>query len=135
MSPRHSCDYVLCSREMQPKFIASFRKALAEFNPPAKGSSTSTPLVKSSGYSKIISDNHFKRLSKLLDETKGEIVIGGERDAPNRRIAVTVVTGVTGEDALMEGGCCATCSVTVNDLLYYRRDFRTHPPRHDSRVV
>lgn len=90
---------------MQPKFITAFRKALDEFNPPAKGATAATPLIKSSGYSKIVTDNHFKRLSKLLDETKGEIVIGGERDAPNRRIAVTVVTGVQEDDALMKGEC------------------------------
>lgn len=103
-APSYSPDYVLCTREMQPKLLDSFRAALAEFNPAPKGSASteSTPLVKSSAYSKIVSDNHFNRVSKLLDETKGEIVIGGARDAAERKIEVTVVTGVKADDALME---------------------------------
>ncbi|ORY88124.1 Aldehyde/histidinol dehydrogenase [Leucosporidium creatinivorum] len=97
-------DYVLTTREMQPKLLESFRAALAEFNPPPKGSSTSeaTPLVQNKSYSKIVSSNHFNRISKLLDTTKGEIVIGGQRDEATQKIEITVVTGVKPDDALME---------------------------------
>lgn len=100
----HSPDYVLTTREMQPKLLDSFRAALAEFNPPPKGAAASkaTPLVQNASYSKIVSSNHFNRLSKLLDSTKGEIVIGGQRDEATQKIEITVVTGVKGDDALME---------------------------------
>jgi aldehyde dehydrogenase (NAD+) len=100
----HSPDYVLTTREMVPKLLDSFRAALAEFNPAPKGSSASsaTPLVQNTSYSKIVSSNHFKRLSKLLDETRGEIVIGGQRDEATQKIEVTVVTGIKGDDALMQ---------------------------------
>ena len=37
----------------------------------------------------------------MLDDTKGEIVIGGETDASQKFIAPTVVKNVTPEDALM----------------------------------
>lgn len=89
---------------MVPKLLASFRAALAEFNPPPKGSSanSATPLVQNKSYSKIVSSNHFNRLSKLLDGTKGEIVIGGQRDEATQKIEITVVTGVKGDDVLME---------------------------------
>lgn len=41
-------------------------------------------------------------MSKLIDETKGEIVINGGRNEAKLKIGITVVTGVKEDDLLME---------------------------------
>lgn len=96
-------DYVLCSAEMQPKLIASFKSALLEFNPPVKGTNTSIALPVNDDFSKIVSEGHFKRLNKLIEGTKGTIVIGGEKSVANNKIEITVVADVKLDDVLMQG--------------------------------
>ncbi|GAA5840296.1 hypothetical protein JCM5353_002815 [Sporobolomyces roseus] len=97
-----STDYILCTPELEPKLIAALKRALSEFSAPSPSSGTTTnSLLASKNYSKIINENHFKRLSKLLDETKGEIVAGGKRDEKERKIEVTIVRNVKPDDSLM----------------------------------
>lgn len=83
---------------MAPKLITSFKSALSKFN-----TSSADLLVPAAPYCKIVSPTHFARLSKLLDETKGTVVIGGGRNADTDKMEVTVVEGVKGDDALMQG--------------------------------
>jgi aldehyde dehydrogenase (NAD+) len=54
-------------------------------------------------YARIVNDRHFTRLSGLLDAGGYDAVaIGGERDASDRFIAPTVLTGVHDEAGLMQ---------------------------------
>lgn len=57
--------------------------------------------IKSDSYSRIVSDVHFKRLSGLIAQTKGKVVIGGDTDAAQKFIAPTVVKDVKFDDPLM----------------------------------
>lgn len=88
---------------MQPKLIASFKSALLEFNPVVKGTTSSIALPVNADFSKIVSEGHFKRLSKLIEGTKGTIVIGGEKSVANNKIEITVVADVKVNDILMQG--------------------------------
>ncbi|GAA5822468.1 hypothetical protein JCM10212_000551 [Sporobolomyces blumeae] len=98
-----SVDYILCSPQLEPKLIAALKKALAEFSAPSPSSkTTTTSLLDSKNYSQIINRNHFNRLSKLLDGTKGEIVVGGGRKEEENKIEVTIVRNVKPDDALMQ---------------------------------
>ena len=100
----YSTDYILCTPELEPKLISALKRALSEFSAPSPSSGTTTnSLLASKNFSKIINENHFKRLSKLLDETKGEIVAGGKRDEGERKIEVTLVRNVKPDDSLMSG--------------------------------
>lgn len=49
----------------------------------------------------MVSDAHFNRLSNLLSNSKGKVVLGGESDASQRYIAPTVVRDVQLGDSLM----------------------------------
>jgi beta-apo-4'-carotenal oxygenase len=40
---------------------------------------------------RIVNANHFKRLTKLLAETKGTVVLGGESDSTDLFIEPTIV--------------------------------------------
>ncbi|KAK0524899.1 hypothetical protein OC835_004428 [Tilletia horrida] len=88
-------DYVLCSASVQPKLVEALRKAFKEFYP--KGAQTSD------SYSRIISDNHWKRLNDLTKNSKAKLAIGGGADASSRFIEPSVFTDVTADDALMQG--------------------------------
>jgi acyl-CoA reductase-like NAD-dependent aldehyde dehydrogenase len=102
-----STDYVLTTPQTEPKLIDALKRALAAFSAnPSSGSSeksASTSLVHNPNYSRIINQNHYNRVSKLLDATKGEVVVGGGRDEKERKIEVTIVRGVKPDDSLMSG--------------------------------
>lgn len=69
---------------------------MAEFNP-------NGPLLENEDYSKIVSQNHFNRLSKILADTKGEVVMGGNTSEDKQKIEVTIVQDVLPTDSLMAG--------------------------------
>lgn len=52
--------------------------------------------------SRIINSASWKRISSLLADTKGQVVIGGEVDELTKFIAPTVVKDVKGDDSLMK---------------------------------
>lgn len=52
-------------------------------------------------YTHIINDRSFDRLDRLLDETSGKVVYGGQRDRSTRFFAPTIVTGVKPGDSLL----------------------------------
>lgn len=55
----------------------------------------------SKSFSRLATDLHFTRVKKMLDGTKGKIVIGGEVDASQKFIAPTIVRDVSLSDSLM----------------------------------
>lgn len=87
-------DYVLCSKATQPKLVEAFKTAMKEFNPTG-------PLLENEQYSRIVSGRHFTRINKLLKDTKGTVVLGGESDEAKLKIEVTVVSDVLPDDSLM----------------------------------
>ncbi|KWU41154.1 aldehyde dehydrogenase [Rhodotorula sp. JG-1b] len=91
-----SVDYVLVTPATEPKLIAAMQRALDSFK-----ADPSAPLTTNADYSRVINDRHYQRLSSLLDKTRGQIAFGGKRDDHERKIDVTVVTGVQADDALM----------------------------------
>ncbi|EJD01021.1 NAD-aldehyde dehydrogenase [Fomitiporia mediterranea MF3/22] len=86
-------DYVLIPAEYQDKFVAELTKVLKSFYPDGA--------LKSNSFARIVTNAHFKRIKGLLDETKGEIVIGGQTVESEKFIAPTIVKNVSPEDALM----------------------------------
>jgi aldehyde dehydrogenase (NAD+) len=78
-------DYILVEEHFAPKLIKQFQNSLVEFF--GKDPSTSLDL------SRIVSKNHFQRLSSLLDDpsTAEKIVHGGERDEKTLYIAPTLL--------------------------------------------
>lgn len=55
----------------------------------------------SDSYGRIISIGQLDRIKRLLDGTKGKVVVGGEVDREERFMAPTVVSDCSGEDSLM----------------------------------
>ncbi|XP_034475825.1 aldehyde dehydrogenase, dimeric NADP-preferring isoform X3 [Drosophila innubila] len=85
-------DYILCSKEMQDKFIVEAKDVLKEWY----GES----IQSSPDLSRIINQNNFQRLLGLMKS--GRIALGGKYDASERYIEPTIVVDVKPNDPIME---------------------------------
>lgn len=71
-------DYVLCTEATRDALVPALSAVLEKFY--------GKELQKSPDLSRIVSDRHYNRLKKLLDRTKGKVVIGGESDQEDKYI-------------------------------------------------
>ncbi|KAI5481285.1 aldehyde dehydrogenase family 3 member B1 [Pseudohyphozyma bogoriensis] len=88
-------DYILCTPATQQKLVVALQNAIKEFT-------TSVPNPSSPAKTRVINQRQFDRLSNLLAETKGNIVIGGGKEEKGLGMEVTVVTDVKEDDVLMQ---------------------------------
>ncbi|KAH9836489.1 NAD-dependent aldehyde dehydrogenase [Rhodofomes roseus] len=86
-------DYILVPESFQDEFVEALVNAYHELHP--------TDPKTSGMVGKIVNERHMKRLKQLLNDTKGEIVFGGEVDMAAKYIAPTLIRDVTRDDALM----------------------------------
>jgi aldehyde dehydrogenase (NAD+) len=77
----------------QDDLVAAFKEVYSQFYPEGPASSES--------FSRIITERHFDRIRKMLNDTKGHVVLGGETKREEKYIAPTIVADVTNEDSLM----------------------------------
>ncbi|CAJ1974240.1 unnamed protein product [Sphenostylis stenocarpa] len=91
-----SPDYIITTKEYVPKLLDALKTEL-------EACYGKNPL-ESEDLSRIVSSNHFARLSKLLNDDKvsGKIVYGGEKDENKLRIAPTILLDVP-QDSLVMG--------------------------------
>ncbi|KAK9310820.1 hypothetical protein QLX08_000105 [Tetragonisca angustula] len=85
-------DYVLCTEEVQNKFIEKAKHILKEWyadNP-----------KESPDFTRIINENHYQRLVKYLNN--GKVAIGGDCDARERYISPTILIDVKPTDPVMQ---------------------------------
>ncbi|KAL8171945.1 hypothetical protein V2J09_023749 [Rumex salicifolius] len=91
-----TADHIITTKEFAPKLrqVDAMKQCLEEFY--------GTDPLSSKDISRIVSPNHFDRLSKLLDDDKvsGKIVFGGQRDKAQLKISPTLLLDVP-EDALI----------------------------------
>ncbi|RDX70048.1 Aldehyde dehydrogenase family 3 member H1, partial [Mucuna pruriens] len=90
-----SPDYVITTKDYAPKLVDALKIELEKCygkNP-----------LESEDLSRIVSSNHFARLSKLLDDDKvsSKIVYGGEKDEKKLRIAPTLLLDVPRDSLIM----------------------------------
>jgi len=87
-------DYVLCSKEVEGKFVEMARSLIGDWygNDPQK----------SPNLCRIVNKRHWSRLDNLLKTTKGKIVVGGEVDSDDLYIAPTIITDVSEDEPVMQ---------------------------------
>ncbi|KAF9523238.1 aldehyde dehydrogenase [Crepidotus variabilis] len=115
-------DYILAEKDVVPQLVNALKKHGQDFYP--NGALTSD------SFGKIVSDAHFKRLTELLQRTKGKVVFGGQSDEKTRGIEPTVVVVEEG-DVLLEdeifGPILPVLAVeSVDAALHYLKD-RDYP--------
>ena len=88
-------DFVLCHQDKVEAFTEALITTVKKFY-------TDTPKTFAE-YGRIVSKNHLNRVTTMLDNTKGKVVLGGERDEDERYLAPTIVKDVKLDDSLFEG--------------------------------
>ncbi|KAL3273301.1 hypothetical protein HHI36_014754 [Cryptolaemus montrouzieri] len=84
-------DYLLCSEEVEESFIQAFKKMQEK--------QYGSDIKASPDYPRIINNNHFNRIIKLLEGQN--IALGGSHDANNRFIEPTICTKVDPRSPIM----------------------------------
>ncbi|XP_037712681.1 aldehyde dehydrogenase, dimeric NADP-preferring isoform X1 [Drosophila subpulchrella] len=85
-------DYILCSKEVQEKFIAEAKDVLKEWY--------GDNIQSSPDLSRVINANNFQRLLGLMKS--GRVAVGGNYDASERFIEPTILVDVKESDPIME---------------------------------
>ncbi|KAK3316717.1 Aldehyde/histidinol dehydrogenase [Apodospora peruviana] len=88
-----SQNYVMVDRDVVPTFIEFLKVAYKDMFP--QGAKASPDM------SRIVNRRHFQRIKKMLDETKGKIVMGGAMDESELFIEPTAVLVDSVDDAMM----------------------------------
>jgi beta-apo-4'-carotenal oxygenase len=88
-----SQNWILVDKEILPAFIDELKKVFKEFYP--------TGARNSPDYGRIVNNRQWTRLKKMLDDTKGKILIGGTMDEADRFLEPTVVQVDDVNDSLL----------------------------------
>jgi beta-apo-4'-carotenal oxygenase len=89
-----SQNYVLVDKHLVQDFVKCLNAVYHEFFP--KGPKSTDD------YGRIINERQFDRIKKMLDETKGKIVMGGETDRDDLYISPTVVLVDSIDDPMIQ---------------------------------
>lgn len=87
-------EYIIVNRQNQDKIIQELKKALNTFfgdNPQIN-----------ENYARVINNRHFKRLNKVLNENKSNIIIGGKTDENENYISPTILKNISFESPVMK---------------------------------
>lgn len=78
-----SQNYTLIDKDILPQFVAEMKVALKEFYPDGPKASPD--------YGRIVNGRQWARLKKMMDSSKGRILIGGDMDENEKFIEPTVI--------------------------------------------
>jgi aldehyde dehydrogenase (NAD+) len=87
-------DYLLVHKKIKKQLLHKINEHIEEM--------FGNNIKDSNYYGRIVNDNTFNSLMKLLEETGGNIISGGESRREDRYIAPTIIDNVTTEDILMQ---------------------------------
>ena len=89
MSP----DYAIVPEHFQDTFIEACKQAYYEMHPKDPR--------ETGNMARIVNDRHVQRVKRLLEGTKGEVVLGGKIDEQTKFCEATIVKNVKLDDVLM----------------------------------
>ncbi|KAG9242701.1 Aldehyde/histidinol dehydrogenase [Calycina marina] len=88
-----SQNYVMVERDVYPLFVAELKTAYKEFFP--RGTKESPD------FGTVVNNRHFHRIKKMLDDTNGEILLGGTTDESLNHIDLTIVKVKNASDSMI----------------------------------
>lgn len=86
-------DYLLCSKEVEKKFVSAAVKCIQTWY--TKNESESPD------FCRIVSDNHMQRLRKMMSGNGYKVAYGGNMDDKERFVQPTILTDVNPSDPIM----------------------------------
>lgn len=88
-----SQNYTLVDKEVLDQFVAETKTAMKEFYPNGTRNTED--------FGRIINDRQWQRLKKMMDESKGKILMGGEMDESDKYIEPTMILVDSQTDSLL----------------------------------
>jgi len=88
-----SQNYVMVEKDIYPLFEAELKIAYKQFFP--QGTQASPD------FGTIVNNRHFHRIKKMLDESSGEIILGGKVDESKNHIDLTIVKVKNEHDSMI----------------------------------
>ena len=88
-----SQNYTLIDKEVFDHFVLELKKAMKEYYP--------NGTRHTEDFGRIINNRQWQRIKKMLDESQGQILMGGEMDENDRYIELTVIKVSSPTDSLM----------------------------------
>ena len=88
-----SQNYIMVDKEVLDQFIQQLKIAMEEFYPNGTRNTED--------FGRIVNNRTWLRLKKMLDESKGKVIMGGEMDEKDLYIAPTVVLVESPQDSLL----------------------------------
>jgi beta-apo-4'-carotenal oxygenase len=86
-------DYVLLDPSVETAFVESFIQTMNKFFP--------NGTQDKDNYARLVNERHFKRITGLLERSKGQVMFGGNSDLADKWIEPTLVKVDSLEDSLL----------------------------------
>lgn len=87
-------DYVLIDNKVKMKFVKALQSTIQEFY--------GTQTEQSEDFGRIVNDNHFNRLVNIIEDSRQQVIYGGESNADELFVAPTIILDPKLSDSVMQ---------------------------------
>lgn len=87
-------DYVLIDNKVKMKFVKALQSTIQEFY--------GTQTEQSEDFGRIVNDNHFNRLVNIIEDSRQQVIYGGESNADELFVAPTIILDPKLSDNVMQ---------------------------------
>ncbi len=87
-------DYVLIDNEIKVKFVEALQATIQEFY--------GAQIEQSEDFGRIVNDNHFNRLVNIIEDSRQQVIYGGESNADELFVAPTIILDPKLSDSVMQ---------------------------------
>ncbi|WZE72647.1 aldehyde dehydrogenase [Macrococcus sp. CCM 2573] len=89
-----SPDYILIDNEIKVKFVKALQATIQEFY--------GAQIEQSEDFGRIVNDNHFNRLVNIIEDSRQQVIYGGESNADELFVAPTIILDPKLSDSVMQ---------------------------------
>lgn len=87
-------DYILIDNEIKMKFVEALQATIQEFY--------GAQIEQSEDFGRIVNDNHFNRLVNIIEDSRQQVIYGGESNADELFVAPTIILDPELSDSVMQ---------------------------------
>lgn len=87
-------DYILIDNEIKMKFVEALQATIQEFY--------GAQIEQSEDFGRIVNDNHFNRLVNIIEDSRQQVIYGGESNADELFVAPTIILDSKLSDSVMQ---------------------------------
>ncbi|ARQ05270.1 aldehyde dehydrogenase [Macrococcoides caseolyticum] len=87
-------DYILIDNEIKMKFVEALQATIQEFY--------GAQIEQSEDFGRIVNDNHFNRLVNIIEDSRQQVIYGGESNSDELFVAPTIILDPKLSDSVMQ---------------------------------